>query len=213
MLRSILASAILAFSGASIAEDAADDANTSHRQATIDRIVETTRSLDAHYVQPNCPECDRIFAEGELPDWSLQYGTRSGFGGTAGFRIWSDGRIALCTRRACEEFRRCLSVRADPTMLNLLEEQIRRFDVPASGHRMVSVGDTCLDETEHVVRVNVGDTQTGFVYSAPPSCRRGNEVPEWMIDTVALMRAHMEWIRNCQANEAPPASESSAADR
>ncbi len=212
LLRLFLCTGILLSSVSSLAQDDSVDNETSHRQQAIDDFVEGTRSLESHFVQPGCPECERIFADEDLLEWSIQYGTRSGFGGTNGIRIWSDGRIALCSRRSCEEFKLCMSLRANPTMLNLLEEQIRRFEAPATGQRIVRVPSTCMDESQHVVRVDVGNTQTGFMYPAPPSCRRGNEAPAWMIDTAEMMRGHLEWIWSCQTDEEDSSSHGASSE-
>ena len=204
MLRRSLLLAALFFQSPSFADE------DTTRQDIIDSIVDGTRSLEEYYALPNCPDCRRHYAEGDLPDWSIQYSAYSGWGGTHGIRIWSDGHTAICTRRTCEEYKSCMSLRADPTRLELIEEQIRRFVTPATGNRIVVVPDQCWDETEHFVRIEIGVIQTGFAFSASPSCRIDHPVPDWMIDTVEMMRAHFEWIIGCQTDEevssAPSAS-------
>ena len=171
------------------------------RQETIDSIVEGTLSLEDQYVSPDCSECRLNYADGELPDWNIQYTIERNWRSTYGIRIWSDGQTAICSTIACNEFEVCMALRASPTMLSLLEEQIRRFELPDTVSRVIRPQDECMEQADNLVRIEVGGDQAGFAYSDAPICRLDSEVPDWMSDTVELMNSHLEWINGCQTEE------------
>ena len=86
-------------------------------------------------------------------------------------------------------------------MVYTLGEQILKIPEPEPGQSIIKLPDQCLDESEHVVWAEVGGKPRGFSYTMPEVCRRDVEVPDLMVETVELMRRHLDWIVGCQKSE------------